>query len=77
VDLIEDGQGQDLADPRDGSKQLEAVGIVDLRPAHHRRLEVLNDHLVVIDQGQIRGEALPDTQVLEIPPRFPRGWSGR
>src|SRR4030042_930084 len=65
VDLVQDREGQDLPDARDGPEQLEAVRIVATRSTHDRQLQLADDRLVVLDELEGGSDALLHARVLE------------
>ena len=65
MDLVEDGEGEDLSDAGDRGEEGEGVGVVDARLAEDGELELADDHLVVIGEGEVGGDAVPHARVLE------------
>ena len=57
VNLVEDGEGEDLADAGNTPEQMEAVGIVLLRGSDEIELEVVDDLVVVGDELEVDGDA--------------------
>ena len=66
VDLVEDRQREDLADARHRAQPVERVGIVALRLADDRQLEVDDERVVLVDQRQVDLDALPHTRIGEV-----------
>src|SRR5262245_56554492 len=75
VDLVEEDEGQDLADAGHGAQAVEGLGIIDLGRAGQIQFETADLLIVGIDQGQIDfdvlantevGEALRDVQLLAV-----------
>ena len=65
VDLVEDCQGEDLADAREGAEPVEGGGVVLTRVAGDVQLEVSDDPIVGVDEGEVGLDALADGGVGE------------
>ena len=53
MDLVEDGQSEDLSDARHGHEQRQGVGVLDARLAQHGELELPDGHLEVVGEGSL------------------------
>jgi hypothetical protein len=74
VDLAEDGEGEDLSNAGDGGEESESVGVVDARLAEHGELELTDDQLEVIGEGEVGGDGLAHARVREgVAEAFPVG----
>ena len=65
MDLIEDHQGEDFADPRHRAEPIQRVAIVSLRCAQDEELEFSQYLVVEGQQVEIDLDALVDTRVTE------------
>jgi hypothetical protein len=63
MDLVEEHQRQDLADPRHRAQPIEGVYIVHLGGFAQVQLELTEESIVLVDQGQVRLDALTDLGV--------------
>ena len=66
MDLVEDRECQHLADAWDRAQQLEGLRIVLLGLPHEVALEVGQQRVVAIEQGEIDGDGLAHDAVLEV-----------
>jgi hypothetical protein len=66
VDLVEDGEREDLADARDGAKELEGLGVMDLSPGFDGVLELADDDVVAIGQCQVGLDGAPQDGIAEL-----------
>jgi hypothetical protein len=65
MDLVGDGEAKNPADAGQGRDEAKGVGVVDAGLAQDGQLELTDDDLVVIDEGQIGSDAVPHARVLE------------
>jgi hypothetical protein len=63
LDLIEEHQRQDLADPGHGAQAGEGVDVVDLGGAGEVQVEVGQEPVIVVEQREVRLDALADRGV--------------
>ena len=66
LDLIENDQGQDLADVRDGLQAGEALGIVPLGRAGNIEFHLAQQFVVVVDEGNVHFNRLTHTRIGEV-----------
>jgi hypothetical protein len=58
VHLVEDGQGQHLANARDRTEPVEGVAIVLLGLADDRQFQVVDERVVLVDEHHVHLDAL-------------------
>ena len=66
VNLVQDGQRQDLADAGDGSEPMKRVGIMAFGFPHDRELEIGDELVVLVNQGHVHFNALADARVRKV-----------
>jgi hypothetical protein len=66
VDLIEDRESENGADPMDGSKEMEGLGIVITRISQDVAFEIPNHKIERIDEIEIGGDAHTNIGVREL-----------
>lgn len=65
VDIVEEGEGEDLPDAGDGVKAEQGVGIVRPSLSEDTVLQIPNETIVGLTEGQVRLDALPNNGVRE------------
>ena len=66
VDLVEDGQREDLANPWHRAEPMKRVGIVAFRFPDDRELEVGDARIVLVDQRDVDRDALLHTRIGKV-----------
>ena len=66
VDLVEDRQGEDLADAGQGPEMEETAGVVFLDRSDDVQLEFANEPVEDLDEGEVRLDALADAGIVEL-----------
>ena len=65
VDLVEDGQREDLADARDRPQAVERIGVVALRVTDEGRLQLADQGVIVVQERDIDFDAFAHAGVGE------------
>ena len=66
MDLVEDGQREDLADARHRAEPMKRVSIVALRLADDREVEVNDERIILVDQREVDRDALLHTGIGKV-----------
>jgi hypothetical protein len=66
VNLVEDGQGQDLANAWDRAEPVKGVAIVLLGLADDRQFQVVDERVVLVDEYHVHVDALAHTWVGKV-----------
>src|SRR5215208_4520746 len=66
VDLVEQSQGQNLADSRDGAQEVEGPFMIISHLVEEKELQLTDDLVVGVEQGDVGGHCHLDAGLLEV-----------